>query len=510
MTRFALSLLLCATMAYTPAMAEQAPTQSSSQPAMTQSFERQHQAKIRGSALDYKTVVGPTAVDTRHGAASIVSFAYLRNDKGAASSTNDERPVVFLFNGGPIAASLWIHLGPFAPYRVDIPADLSASQAQYRLVANPDSVLDVADLVFVDPADTGFSRRQPGTDEDAFASVESDAEQFAAFIRNWLEANDRANAPVYLVGESYGTIRAPAIIAALARDDTSPKVDVEGAMLLGQAVNIVEYSQRADNIISFVASLPTIAATAWYHEAVDRNGRALGQFIDEATRFAKGPYLNALFQGSDLSATERESVAQGLEEFSGIPSEYYLAHELRLTKEEYRLALFADEGLLIGRMDSRYVAPVTDQGARPDPSGVIGDGYEALWADYVTDVLGVTTQSPYVPLHSVQSLEEWDWGGTSPFSDWPYGQAINTEMQRNPGFRIVIGNGIFDTQTTIGAADYLRTQSAWDPQRTALRYYFGGHMGYSDARASRAMADDLHDLVTGAPMLSLPTISERD
>lgn len=503
MPRFVLALLplVAPMLSPVPALAADKPGASiaSAEPA---AVSTKHRGRFNGIDVAYSATVAPLDVTTEYGAARVVSFSYLREDAKAQA----QRPVVFLFNGGPIASSIWIHLGAFAPRRVSVPTDLAADSATYRLIDNPFSTLDAADLVFVDPADTGFSTRQAGTGDKAFFSVKADAAQFAAFVRAWLKRNGRAGAPVYLVGESYGTIRVPALIDALAEGGDPVRVD--GAMLLGQAVNIIEYAQRPDNIISYAASLPTLAATAWYHGKVDRQGRSLSAFIAQASAYGGGPYLQALYQGSDLPEAERQAVAARLAALTGISADYYLAHNLRISKEDFRLALMADRKLLLGRSDTRYLAPLTADGGAPDPADAIEKGYRRIFASYLKDELRVNTTQAYVPMHNVESLEDWGWGGTSPFSDWRYGQSINRQMVRNPAFRTVIGNGIFDTLTTIGTGDYLRTQSGWPGDRTVLRTYFGGHMAYSNDAAAKAVARDLHDLVTGAPMARLPEIAQ--
>jgi carboxypeptidase C (cathepsin A) len=335
--------------------------------------------------------------------------------------------------------------------------------------------------------------------------VQADGQQVAGFIQSWLASHGRLESPVYIMGESYGTVRAPKVIGQLA---AMPKpVLVDGVFLLGQAVNIVEYSQRPNNIISYAVSLPTLAAIAWYHNKVDRTGRTFDQFVRQAQRYGATEYLRALFQGADLPDGERRAVAQRLKQFTGIPASYYVAHGLRMTKEEFRLELLKDRRLLLGRNDARYTAPVTDQRGAPDPSDVIVLAYEHLWKSYVTTDLGVNWDLPYKPIAEVKSLEEWGWDGNSPFNSWPYGESITRSMALNPKFRVLIGNGFYDTQTTIGAADYLRTQSGWPSNRVALRFYQGGHMAYSVDSAAAQISNDVRKLVTGAPF---PTIQQGE
>ena len=454
----------------------------------------QRQGQFNGVQVTYRVDAAPLTVTTAEGGARIVGISYIRT----SDTPQTRRPVAFLFNGGPVAASLWIHLGVFGPKRVAVPTDLTNGPDAFRLVDNPLSPLDAADLVFVDPADTGFSRRTPGTPATAFASVEADGAQVAAYIRQWLSTHERDHAPVYLIGESYGTVRIPAVIDRLVKGPDP--VTVDGAMLLGQAVNIVEYAQRPANIVSYAVSLPTLAATAWYHQRVERRGRSLATIIAEAQRYAQDSYLPALSRGGDLSPETRRAVATRLADLTGIPATYYRDHDLRITKEQFRIELLRDRHLLLGRNDTRYVAAVSDKGGAPDPSDVIVKGFEGLWSSYWRNDLKIAADLPYVPLAEVDGLEAWNWGGTSPFSDWPYATPITAQFARNPHFRIIIANGIYDTQTTIGAADYLRRQSGWPVDRTAYRIYGGGHMAYTDPQAAQAIATDVHALLTGTTL----------
>ncbi|MES2495669.1 MAG: peptidase S10 [Pseudomonadota bacterium] len=449
-----------------------------------------HTGQFGGQKIAYTATVEGIAIATgADQGVKIVSFAYTRDKSDPA-----KRPVMFLFNGGPIVPSPYLHIGGIGPKRVAYPDDVTADPSTFRLVDNVYSPLDAVDMVFVDPASTGFSRVAPGTDPTAYFSVKADAAQFVAFIRAWLKQHGREGSPVYLTGESYGTNRAAEIAGQLA--DGPDPLPLAGIFLYGQAANIVEYSQRAANITSYVASLPTIAAIGWYHGKADRRGRSFADFLAEARAFAKGDYLTVLYQGSAASDADKLRIATRLAEYSGIPADWYLANGLKITKERYRGELLKDKGLLLGRSDARYTAPITDQGVGPDPAEVLMKGVQTFFPIYIRDDLKVDWQDPYVPAVAIASLEDWSWGDDkSPFGDWPYYKGISKMMTLNPGFRLLIGNGIYDTQTTMGAAELLATQSGWDPAKVTLRYYDGGHTGYSVAATARAIGDDIRTLV---------------
>jgi carboxypeptidase C (cathepsin A) len=452
-----------------------------------------HRGRFNGQAIAYtSTVEGLPIVTGPNGeGARIVSIAFTRDKVDSA-----HRPVMFLFNGGPIAASQFLQIGGIGPKRVAYPDDVTADASKFRLIDNGDSPLDAVDLVFVDPASTGFSRAAPGTDPKVYFSVSADAGQFAAFIRSWLDKHDRKSSPVYLMGESYGTNRAAEIAGQLASGpDPLP---LAGVFLYGQAANIIEYSQRPANVASYVASLPTIAAIGRFHGKAGNRRQSLDAFLSDARAFAKGDYLTVLYQGSGASDAEKRRVAGRLAEFTGIPAAWYLANDLKITKERYRVELLKDKGLILGRTDARYTGPAKPDGA--DPSDVLNKGVQTFFPTYLREFLRVSWSDPYVPVMAISSLEDWNWGDSkSPFGDWPYYQGITKMMKLNPGFRLLVGNGIYDTQTTMGAAELLVTQSGWDPAHVTLRYYDGGHTGYSVAATAKAIGDDIRSLTRLQP-----------
>jgi len=383
--------------------------------------------------------------------------------------------------------------------------DLSADPASFALVDNPYSPLDVADLVFIDPASTGFSRVLPGVSPNSYYTVVADAQQVTAFVSQWLTMHHRVESPAYLLGESYGTIRAAEVAAQLA--ELPRPILVDGVALMGQALNIIEYSQRPQNIISYVVSLPTLAAIGWYHGKVKRGDKSLEQFVDEAWAYAQSDYLGALFQGNALSAGDRDRVASRLEELSGIPAGYYREHDLRITKEQYRRELLRDEGLLLGQADARYVARVTEKGEGSDAFGdAIMPAYKRAFVNYLRDDLGVNWPETYLGAASVGGLEEWGWGGTTPFSDWPYTERLLKVMRANPRCRLLIGNGYYDTQTTVGAAILAAREGGLPKDRVTLRFYEGGHMAYTVGREAEKFTTDLRALVrsSSAPAGSDP------
>lgn len=452
----------------------------------------QHVGTFNGRRIAYSALVEAIDVPDASGtpAAQLVSFSYIAKNAGKAAAN---RPVMFLFNGGPISPSIWLHMGSVGPKRIAFPDDLAADPATYKLIDNAYSLLDVADLVFIDPASTGFSRTLPGTNPQSYFSVDADAQQVSAFIVEWLKRHDRMQSPKYVLGESYGTNRAAAVTSQLAA--MPEPVLLDGVVLFGQALNIVEYVQRSGNIMSHVVSLPTLAALGWYHGKVAQEGRTFDAFLDEVRGFARTEYLTALVQGNALDAETRERLAVQLAGYTGIPADYFRANDLKISKERFRAELLKDQGLLLGRADARYTAPITDKGIGPDPSNITRPAFEQFMNQYLREHLKVTWNAPYLIDSPIKRIEDWDWGGSTPFSDWPYMSLITRVMQQDPNIRIMMSNGIYDTMTTIGAMEYAAVQSGWPKERVTLAYYEGGHMAYTVERSAKKFADDLRQFI---------------
>ena len=439
--------------------------------------------------VDYRTEssVIPVSADGGEPDASVGAIAYI-------GDAQPDRPVLFAFNGGPGASSTFLHLGVLGPYRIDVPADPATALPEAgELVANSGGLLDAVDLVFLDPPGTGLSSRESG-DQALYSSVTGDAAAVAQAVVTWLAAHHRLDAPVYVLGESYGTIRAAAMLDAFAAMDRSP--DIRGIVLLGQALNMVETSQRPDNIVSHVVSLPTLAAIACYY------GRAAKPCdprdgAQEAARFGREEYLGALFAGARLDEETRETIADRLHALTGIPAGYFAANDLHISKEAFRVALLRDEGRVTGRYDARYTAPLPSDAGElvgPDAFSAVSDLYAQAMPGYLSRFAIVPDPATYKVLAQFEG--DWSYGAAdSPFSDWPFMASVEHEGERNSCFRLFVGTGLFDLTTTIGAADYLLAQSDLAPERVTSKTYDGGHMFYSDPASREALLRDLRRFV---------------
>jgi len=456
------------------------------QVALDRPIVTRHTGLFNGKRIEYTAAVEPIVVPDAAGkpAARLVAISYTADDSTA------DRPVLFAFNGGPIAPSYVIHFGLLGPKRLMVPDDTRADPSTFKTAENEYSPLDVADLVFFDPAETGYSRALPGVDfNTAFTSVATDAQELTGLVIEWSKIHDRASAPKYLVGESYGTMRAAESAHQLLKAGTPPA----GVVLLGQALNIIEYSQRPDNIISYAVSLPTLAATGWFHGKADRGGRTFEQFIRDAEQYGAGEYLSVLFLGQRAPLARRQAVARALQEFTGLPAEFYLDHNLKVAKTLYQASLLP--GQMLSTNDARYAYPA----GQPDPFAGVLSSLEKEFLNYLhTDLeagdIGVySRQNPAPP-----GLNAWDWGpNKSPFGDWPYVRSLSEVFKAQPNFRVMVANGFTDTQTTVGAQDYLVGNAYWPADRVRSRHYHGGHMFYTVAASAKAFADHVRTMIAG-------------
>ncbi|WP_374469965.1 S10 family peptidase [Phenylobacterium sp.] len=455
-------------------------------------FVTRRSGVFNGRRLSYVATVGETILRDATGTPTVrlVSTSYVRERADPA------RPVLFAFNGGPSSSSQTLHMMALGPKRPLVAQDPRAPEPAPQLVDNTYSPLDAVDIVMVDPAETGFSRVLPGGKREEFYSVEGDSQSVSDFVIAWCRANGREASPKYVLGESYGTLRAAFMAGQLAT--TMP---LDGVFIFGQAVNMIETSQRAKNVVSYATNITALAAIAAYHGKAERSDRPMNEIIDDAYAFGMGDYLQALLKGADLPAADREAMARRLQAVTGIGADYYLANELKITKLAFQRELLKDQGLMLGMYDARYVGPLPQPGQRlADPSAKPMQAIGPTMLEHYARNLGVTwPASDYRP--SAPQTNTWTWAPTlgpgGPFYDFDYQAEISKAFRANPRFRLMVGTGVFDLTTTVGPARYLVTQSDYPRDRVIQRQYLGGHMAYTHEPTLKAFNDDIRAFVTG-------------
>jgi carboxypeptidase C (cathepsin A) len=399
---------------------------------------------------------------------------------------------MFIYNGGPGSATMWLHLGTFGPRRIVVPDAEHQEGAPYTMVANQYSLLDASDLVFIDAPGTGFSRTFGKDRAKAFYGVDGDGQAFDHFIRKFLTKYDRWNSPKYLFGESYGTPRS-AVLAADLRG-----VDLNGIVLLSQILSfdnsVDDPNQNPGVDQAYALALPSYAATAWYFHKLPTQPAALKPFLDEVEKFALGDYMAALLKGSELSDAEKQAVAEKLHGYTGLPVDYLMRADLRVVGGNFSKTLKLDEGTTIGRLDTRYQGPDVDplsEGAQYDPqSDAITSAWMAAINEYLRSDLKYGLQSVYLASGRQGGDFTWDMrhrvpGGFGPGSEQEGGTNVMPDlayrMKMNPKMKIMLAGGYFDLATPFFEGVYemhhLQIPKALQ-SNISYHYYEAGHMIY--------------------------------
>ncbi len=387
-------------------------------------------------------------------------------------------------------------MGAFGPKRVAIPSDARDDGAPpYPLMDNPDSLLDVTDIVFIDPVGTGFSHALGKTEAKEFWGVTQDAKSVAEFIRIWLNQNGRWNSPKYLGGESYGTTRSAAVVNEL--EGTFNDVALNGVLLISTILDFGAQANVQGNEMPYVIFLPSMAAAAHFHGKVP-DAPPLETFVNEARAFATGEYAAALLKGNALQGEERAAIRRRLARYTGLSEQFLEEADLRVTDDRFYKELLRDRGLTVGRLDARYTGRDFDNaGERPDndPSFYgIDAGYTAALNDWVRGGLNYKTDRHY---STIGGVGDWDWnigGGEARYykNVAPY---LGKALRENSGMRIFVAQGYFDFATPFFGAEYSLSRTGFPKDRIEYQYYGSGHMMYvrDDDRAK--LSRDIRDFI---------------
>src|SRR5215471_980450 len=453
--------------------------------------------RIGDREIGYRAVASTTTLRDAAGEAraSVFSVSYTRTDPGDPA----ERPLTFVFNGGPGSSSAWLHLGLVGPRRVDMPDGPTAPPAPYRVIDNDASLLDVSDLVFIDPVSTGYSRPAAGQEAKQFHGFREDLESVGEFIRLHTSRAGRWASPKFLVGESYGTTRA----AGLARHLQQRHGMYVGGVGLISAVLMFQAS-RPDpgNDLPYILALPTYAATARYHGRVSGfdDVRAL---TDEVEAFALGDYAAVLLQGSRASEAARRSVLDRLAAYTGLSPAFLEACNLRVAPARFYKELLRDQRRTVGRLDTRFTGIDPDAGGdapQYDPSyAVILAPYTAAVNAYLRGELGFESDLHYEVLNS-DAVRPWNWGE---FADNHYldvASGLREAMSWDRRMRVLLASGYYDMATAFAAAEWTLDHMGLDPSLAGnirMTRYEAGHMMYVHEESRARLAGELRDLVTG-------------
>ncbi len=469
---------------------------------------------VGGSVVNYDAFAGTIVVHTKDWddvpqnrdkddkdqppSASMFYVAYFKTGDKAT-----QRPVTFLYNGGPGSSTVWLHMGAFGPKRVVTLDDSHTPAAPYPVVNNDFSLLDVSDLVFVDAPGTGFSRISGKDREKAFYGVDQDAQAFADFITQFLGKYGRWNSPKYMFGESYGTTRSAVLSRVL---ETEHDVDFNGVILLSQILNFnfsadgPEFNPGVESPYQLV--LPTYAASAWYHHKLPGTRPELPALLAEVEHFAMTDYAQALAEGSALGKEQRTAIVAKLHQYTGLPVEYLEKANMRISAGEFEKTLQDDSDTTTGRLDSRFSGPTFDplsKEAEYDPqSAAISSAYVSAFNDYVRKDLKFGDNRVFKP--EIEIWKTWNFLHQAPGAPLPLPQATNVmpdlaiAMKYNPDLKVMLNAGYFDLATPFYEGVY-EMQHLPIPAKLQsnieFKFYESGHMVY----AHEASLKQLHDNV---------------
>jgi carboxypeptidase C (cathepsin A) len=415
-----------------------------------------------------------------------------------------DRPITFLYNGGPGSSTVWLHMGAFGPKRVVTADDSHTPAAPYKVIDNNESLLDASDLVFIDAPGTGFSRIAGKDKEKAFYGVDADGRAFSNFIQEFLSKYNRWNSPKYLFGESYGTPRSAVVINDL---ETNHDIDFNGVILLSQILNFDLSDDGAEtnpgNDLPYEIALPTYAATAWYHNKLPgRKPADLIAFVHGVENWAMNDYALALQQGTSLSPGRRAAVAEKLHELTGLPVAYILKADLRIDGGEFEKNLQDDADVTTGRLDTRFSGPSIDPLSKEsdyDPqSAAISSAYVSGFNDYVRNQLQYGQGKIYNP--EIDVFKWWEFKHQQPGAPFAFPGATNVmpdiadAMKYNPQLKILLNGGYYDLATPYYEGWY-EMHHLPIPANLAnniqYRYYQSGHMVYAHEESLKELHDNV-------------------
>jgi carboxypeptidase C (cathepsin A) len=449
----------------------------------------QHTITIGGKTIRYSATVGELLVnkpDEQPGA-YMFFVAYTRNDIPDSS----RRPLTFCFNGGPGSSSVWLHLGGIGPRRVRMTDEGRSVEPPFAMTDNEYSLLDITDLVFIDPVSTGFSRPLPGEDKRQFHGVQEDVASVGEFIRLYVTQNDRWNSPKFVLGESYGTTRAAGLSGFL--QGRTHGMYLNGIILVSAVLDFQTIVFQPGSHLPYVLFLPHYTATAWYHRRLPAQlqNRALADVLREAEDFALNEYSVALFKGNSLSEADYAGVVSKLAAYTGLSEDYVRQSNLRIPHNRFVKQLLRDDFRTVGRLDSRFLGRDADAAGESydfDPSSAAIQGaFSTMLNHYLRTELEYDTDMSYQIYGNV-----YPWNFT-PAPSGPgqmrrgmttglnVAETLRQAMAENDFLRVFCCNGFYDGATPYFGTVYQFTQIGLNGEfknRVKMGFYEAGHMMY--------------------------------
>ena len=498
-----LLITLAALLGLTTSLASQAAGKAASAPQSTEASPEpsvtQHTVKMGSETIHYTAVAGKIILrdDVGKPTASMSYVAYTEN--GVPES---QRPVTFVWGGGPGATSTGLQVVGFGPKLVLTANAAHTAPAPYKIVDNPYSLLNVTDLVFLEEVDTGYGRLLGQSKISQFAGVDQDAAAFTQAIIRYLNANNRWNSPKYLMGNSYGTTRD----AVVANDLQDAGADLKGVVLISTVLNFETLGFDSGNDLPYVLFLPTYAALAQYHHVLAANFQSMPveQFLSQVQSFAAGDYAHFLLQGDAATAEERQTVAQKMAQYTGLSADYIEQSNYRVRPGNFRKELLLARDQVIGRMDGRFLGMDHDRvsgSAEYDPlEPAIGGPYTAAMNHLLHNFLNYNATDIY--RSSCYGVCVWDWHRFNNHRDFGFNQGyadvsvdLREAMIANPQLKLFVSCGYYDLATPYFASTYTydHLNIGELKKNIIIKYYASGHVSYLRPETHARMYKDLED-----------------
>lgn len=481
---------------------EKLPKETTETPKVAEGIKTSHALKLNGIDLEYEAICDllPIFSGDEKPKAHMFFTAYFKKQPVDDQAS---RPLIFCFNGGPGSSSIWLHMGLLGPKRVML-QDCAYNSAPSRFENNPFSFLDLCDLVFIDPVSTGFSTVTPGTDAKQFHSVQGDIDSFAEFIRRFLTRYDRWQSPRYLLGESYGTIRAVGLANHL--HDTY-FIDVNGVILISMCLDFQAYDFGNGNDLPCILNLPTYAATAWYHKKLpdDLQKKSLAELLAEVEDFAVHEYATALLLGDEIDDETRDDLTIRLSQYTGLSQDRIKASHLRIIDRNFSHEFQNNELKILGRFDARYLGYDTNHYEepmmQPDPSfdAVIG-AFNSSFNQYLIRDLKVQRNEPYYVLNA-EAVFPWNFSTQVPagLGYVYFSGKLRSYIEKNPTVGIFVASGLYDLATPYYMTHYTLNHLRLAPslnRNIVSKNYEAGHMMYLNPSVHEKLKADLLDFLS--------------
>jgi carboxypeptidase C (cathepsin A) len=440
-----------------------------------------HSISIDGQKLDYTATVGYLVQRESNGHPIGYMFYTSYTKKGTAN-----RPLTFVFNGGPGSSSVYLHMLTIGPRMAVLDDEGNTPGPPPTIKDNTHTWLEFSDLVFIDPIGTGFSFPHPGSDPGKYWGADADARSVADFVRMFLTENSRWLSPIFISGESYGGVRGT-LLAQELQNNRQIKLNVNGIVFISPAYDWQSLASDKTNPIYLSQYMPTFAATAWHHENMDRSQFAdFDTFMTEVQAWSNNEYLTALVKGDRIPEAEKTAVIDRIVRYTGLDRNYVIQQNIRFLYSDYMQDLLAHKGIVVDRLDSRWERGAYELTTTLSP----------VMNHYVRQELGYNTSKPYVISGNVRPWPYPNRGGA--YSVIPM---LSQTMQNNRNMKVLVTAGYYDYACPFGTIDYALDQLLLKPElqgNVIRKYYHAGHMVYTPKDELETFTNDVREFYENA------------